>query len=142
LIYDDIKINEYNMCITQNIVFAKKTNKYIMLDVSGKQIGSEEFDDVFMFCSAQPTAFKKGEKWGFVRTDGTIAIEPRYIQAKSYCISLAPAFDGAKWGYVTSKGEWAIEPTFDDCNSFTDNGVAAVKEGDQWGYIQLYTYIQ
>lgn len=139
--YDDILINDYGVCISNDVIFAKENEKYIMLDNQGKQIGKLSFDSADMFAGTNPAAVKMNGKWGFVFADGTIAVEPKYEkQVKSYNLNLAPFFDGSKWGFMNGKGEIVIEPEFDECNPFTDNGISLVKQGEYYSYIKLIVY--
>lgn len=141
LIYDDIKLDEYDCCINNGIIFAKQDGKYIMLDNSGKRVGKLSFDDVQMFESDNPAAVKVNNKWGYVFKDGTYAVEPKYTKpVKSYSINIAPFYDGSKWGYMDSEGKTVIEPQFDDCFAFSDDGIAVVKQGESYSYIKLIVY--
>lgn len=139
--YDDIKIDEMSSCISNGVIFAKENNKYIMLNSSGERIGDLSFDDADMFKGTNPAAVKIDGKWGFVFADGKIAVEPKYeYEVKSYNLRLAPFCKNGKWGYMNEKGETTIEPKFDECTSFTDNGIAVVKENGFYSYIKLVVY--
>lgn len=142
-IYEDIKISENNICIQNGVVFAKRENKYVMLNALGNQIGKLEFEDACMFNGNEPAAVKINGKWGFVSADGIMSYEAQFQEAKSFGLGMAPVFDGLNWGYVAEregKLEYVIKAEFDDCKAFTENGYAAVKQGDLWGYIQLFIY--
>lgn len=39
-----------------------------------------------------------------------------------------------KWGYIDKQGKMVINPLFDSTESFAE-GLAAVRNGDKWGYI-------
>lgn len=139
--YDDIKIDEMNACISNGVIFAKENNKYVMLNSEGNQIGDLTFEDADMFKGSNPAAIKIDGKWGFVFADGTLAVEPKYEKAvKSYNLNLSPFYDGYKWGYMDQNGDTIIEPQFDDCTTFTDNGIATVKQNELYSYIQLVVY--
>ncbi len=135
--YDDIKLTDYGMCISNGVIFASKDGYYQMYDSSGNQIGTEQFEDVCMFASSQPAAVKQNGKWGFVKTDGTMFMEAQYKEVKSFSFNVAPYYEGGKWGYIDGYGNVVIEPEFDDCLQFSDYGIAPVKNGDSWGLIQL-----
>lgn len=135
--YDDIKLTDYGMCISNGVMFAKKDGTYIMLDNSGQQIGTQTFEDACMFAGNQPAAVKQNGKWGFVNADGTMFMEPQFEQVKSFSFNLAPYYAGGKWGYMDGYGNIVIAPEFDDCLQFCDYGIAPVKNGDSWGMIQL-----
>jgi hypothetical protein len=135
--YDDIKLTDYGMCVSNGVIFAKKDGVWIMLDVSGNRIGEEEFEDVCMFASDQPAAVKQNGKWGFVNADGTMFMEAKYDAVKSFSFNLAPYYEGGKWGFIDGYGNVVITPEFDDCLQFSDYGIAPVKNGNSWGMIQL-----
>lgn len=143
-IYTDIKLTDVNACIAYGVIFARKDDKYIMLDKSGNRIGELEFEDACMFADDNsPAAVKINGKWGFVNADGTMKYEPQFMGAGSFSLGMAPATNGLDWGYIAEKnGELAfvINPAFQECKPFTSNGCAAVRDGDTWGYILLFTY--
>ena len=75
------------------------------------------------------------ERYGYVRADGSWAINPRFKKAKEFQHGLAPAsLDGEHFGYIDLNGKFAIPPQFDDADTFS-NGLAAVKIGRQYGVI-------
>lgn len=142
LIYDDILLDEFDSCINGGVIFAKFNGKYIMIDAEGNQIGSQTFDDAYPFAAAAPAAVCVGGKWGFVDTEGNMVIEPQYEAAKSFNAGLGAVCVDGKWGYVNSGNTIRIEPQYQDCLPFAGSGIAAVKENDVWGYIQLLGYEQ
>lgn len=101
-------------------------------------IGSETFEEVKPF--GEYGAVKKGGVWGFIRSDGTWLIKPRYDDAYSFSCGLAPVLEDGKWGYIGEDGSVAIEFTFDEAISFNNVGCSAVKSGEKWKFIQLEEY--
>lgn len=140
LIYEDILLDEFDSCINGGVIFAKFNGKYIMLDAEGNQIGSQTFDDAYPFAAAAPAAVCIGGKWGFVDTEGNMVVEPQYEAAKSFNVGLGAVCVDGKWGYINSGNTIRIEPQYQDCLPFASCGIAAVKENDVWGYIQLLGY--
>lgn len=142
-VYEDIKIDpDWNICVKSGVIFARQNGKYIMLDTSGRQIGTEQFDDAKMFASAQPTAIRQGDKWGFVNTDGTLNGGVQYDEVGPFSLSLYEAEENGKWGYKTPSGEFVIAPQYDEAKPFAANGIAAVREGDTWKYITIKGFQQ
>lgn len=139
-IFSDVVRDEHNTCINNNVIFVKENGGYYMMDASGKRIGSEEFDEAEPFASTEPAAVCKNGKWGFVNGDGTMAMEFQYEQAGSFSCGLAAICENGKWGYISSDGTLMLKHQFDACKPFSSNGIAAIKEGDRWSYIQLYVY--
>ncbi len=137
-IYEDILIDRARgACIRNGVIFAKKNGKYIMLDASGVQIGTESFDDAKMFASEQPAAVKIGDKWGFVNADGTINGAVKYDEVESFSLGLYAASENEKWGYKNTAGEFVVAPNYDECKPFSANGIALVRIGQEWQYITI-----
>ncbi|MCE1182797.1 MAG: WG repeat-containing protein [Rhodocyclales bacterium] len=60
---------------------------------------------------------------------------PKYRNVKAYSEGLAPVQHGnGRRGFVNERQEWVIAPKFDDAQSF-QNGKAAVKQSNKWGFI-------
>lgn len=78
--------------------------------------------------------------YGYVDSDGNIAVEPTYSDAWGFSEDLAaamlPGSDG--YGYIDRHSEWIIEPQFADARPFSE-GVAAVQftSTQTWGYVDV-----
>ena len=81
--------------------------------------------------------FSHGGAWGFLNTDGSIAIEAKFERAGPFGqnVDLAPARLEGRWGYIRRDGEFAIPPQFDNARSFYRQRIAAVQAGTKWGLI-------
>ncbi len=105
---------------------------------------------------------KLNGKYGYIDSNGTIKIAPKYNRVGSFHYNLAPAsiggvekidtfnkfngqmigdhwaiakvMKGDKWGFIDTAGRFVIKPIYEHCFDFT-NGIAAVREGDKCGYI-------
>lgn len=135
--YDGVVTDEFNLCSRRGVVFAKQGAQVVMLDLKGQKIGSAVFENAMPFAAAEPAAVKHGGKWGFVDEKGKLVVDYRYDGAGSFSQGLAPVCINGKWGYIDSKGRQAIQPQFDDAKVFADNGIAAVRAGNSWQYIEL-----
>jgi hypothetical protein len=52
------------------------------------------------------------------------------------CTVLLPS--GPKWGFVkATTGQWVVQPQYDAIGMFEENGLAAVKIDNKWGFIDL-----
>lgn len=139
-IYDDIKIDELNCCTRCNIIFAKKSGKYLMLNNEGKELTEPKFDDVDFFMShSQYAAVKIDDKWGFININGDFIVKPKYDGAGSFSCGLAPVMIDDKWGYIDVNENIIIEPQFEEAKSFSNKGVASVKQS-YWYLITLQYY--
>lgn len=82
-------------------------------------------------------------RWGFIRQDGTFAIEPQFIEAFDFSEGLAafrvrdPNTDDQRlwrYGYIDRTGAVAIQPQFDAAFDFSE-GIARVFVAGRKGFI-------
>ena len=141
-LFEDILRDEFNACICNGVIFAKKDGKYYMLDGEGNRITEAGFDNAYPFVGDEPAAVCVGGKWGFVDNEGNMVIEPQYENAKSFHIGLGAVCKEGLWGYVNTDNQMRIECQYRDCLPFSENGVTAVREDDEtWTYIKLLSYM-
>ncbi len=74
-------------------------------------------------------------RWGFLDSDGHLAIKPVFERVEAFHHGLAAARDGDKWGYVDRQGRWAVQPRFDLAGAFTSVGLALVREDERLSFI-------
>lgn len=55
---------------------------------------------------------KKSGKWGYVDTNGSFVIEPRFDEANPFSEGLAAVNIGEKWGYINHEGIVVIKPKY------------------------------
>jgi hypothetical protein len=63
-------------------------------------------------------AMQVAGKWGFLNTEGDMAIQPRYDAVSPFNSGLAAVRVGALWGFIDTAGDMVIEPRFGDGGSF------------------------
>lgn len=63
--YVDVARNRYDYVMTAGRIVAADGQGYLLLDQDLNPVGEQHYDEIKAFESEQPTAFKKGEKWGF-----------------------------------------------------------------------------
>ena len=76
--------------------------------------------------------------YGFVGVNGATVIEPRFGDAADFSEKLAAArlpAPGSKWGYIGGSGDFTIAPRFDEQPGAFSEGLASVKVGGRFGYI-------
>lgn len=139
-IFDDILLDEFETCINNGVIFAKRDGKYFMLNSNGEQISEQGFDAAYPFVTNEPAAVCLNGKWGFVNADGIMVIDPQYENAKSFSNGLAPVYEDGSWGYINSSNIYRISRQFYDCLPFSENGIAAVREAEKWSYIKLLSF--
>lgn len=75
-----------------------------------------------------------GGLWGYIRRDGSYAIEPQFEQAYGFSDGLAGVVIGGKRGFVSDDGQLAIPAEFEDFWRH-DGGIVPVRKGGKWGVI-------
>jgi hypothetical protein len=78
----------------------------------------------------------KKDKWGFVDTEGNVAVAPQFNGVGNFHKGLAWARNEAGLiGYINPAGDWVIKPGFSAVKDFdAESGLALVKEST-WMYI-------
>lgn len=140
-IYSDILRDEGNICSSRGVIWAQNDQaQYTMLDLSGKPITSDTFEDARPFVD-DLAAVKKGGKWGFVNLSGKVVIDFLFDNAHSFSsIGVAPISIGGRWGYIDKNAAVVIVCQFDEAFPFDSTGVAVVKHGRLFRLIRLLRY--
>ncbi len=73
------------------------------------------------------TPIKLRKKWGFIDTNGNLAIKPRFEYAKPFSFGTSAVCLNGKWGFINSKGIFVIKPQYADCTSFMKHSQALAK---------------
>lgn len=105
----------------------------LYLTTTGEEIKVEGATKLGNFENGFAYAFK-GEKVGFVNSDGKWVVEPIYTKVHHFHDGLAQVRLGTVWGFVDAQGKEVIAPQFDDLGDFK-NGFAPAKKGAVWGII-------
>ena len=134
--YDEIMTDELGRCYAQGAVFARSGDEVRMI------VGGVELPEAYQ--EARPfedgyAAVKRGGKWGFVDTTGTVVIECQFDDALSFGQHLAAVKIDGLWGYIATSGGVVIEPAFLCAKSFSA-GSAPVLTEDGWQFITLLEY--
>lgn len=124
--FDDILLDCYGHCSSQNIFWAKKNGKFYMYDNKGNQISDIGYDNAHMFVSDEPTAVESDGKWGFVSIKGEKVTDFVYEDAKPFNYGYAPVNIEEKWGCIDINGTVLIEPQFSDMTSFYPDGFSII----------------
>ncbi len=135
--FSDVVLNEFDECAAKGFIFAKVGDKYYIYDLNAKRIGDFACDGAKAFVDDY-AAFKIGDQWGFVGTDGEILIEPQYEDAKSFSNSMGAVKTGAGWVFINPKNEIVIQEIFEDVDYLNDKGICFVKTGGYWSYLKMY----
>lgn len=137
--YRDVARNSMDVCSAVGLcVVADEKGYYIVDAVSLQPVSEQVYEELKAFESAQPTAYRSGDKWGFVNNKGEIFIEAAYEDAKSFMNGYAAVRKDGLWGYIDRHGTMIIEPQFQDALPVMNNGVAYVQDADgYWDSVRI-----
>ncbi len=79
-------------------------------------------------------------QWGFVSSEGRIAVVPAYDGADDFSEGRAAVQVGLDWGYIDEGGNVAVAPQYRIAGRFSE-GLAAVRGSDlaaQYGFIDIF----
>ncbi len=136
-VFSDVALNEFDECAARGFIIAKTGDKYRIYDLELNQISGFACDEAKPFVDDY-AAFKKGDLWGFVGTDGKVIIEPKYEDAKSFSNGIGAVKSSGGWNYINAENEIVIQETFEDVSYLNDNGICFVKSDGYWSYLKMY----
>lgn len=137
-VYEDVALDEKQMAYRNERLFVKSGNSYIMLDGSGRQIGSEAYEDVKIFYENTYAAVKKNGKWGFIDKSGDWFLESCYEDARSFQNGFAAVQMDGLWGFINMEKELCIPCQFVQVKDFTASGTVPVRKNLTWSVLLLY----
>lgn len=120
-----------------------QSGRWGFVDESGKFAINPQYDNVGGFTRFGLAAIQSGGKWGFINSVGNVIIVPEFDE-----LGFRPALygwgdrrfipvrKGNLWGYLDLEEERVtIHPQFNGAMIFGTEGLASVKIGDKWGFI-------
>lgn len=138
--FDRIAVDELDIGVRQKCFFGKRNEQYNLYRTNGEQIGGGSFQEVVPFNEASYAAVQIGERWGFIDTEGNVAIEAQYEEARSFSNGFAAVKKDGKWGFINEKNEICIEPVFSEAKDFNTKGNVFVKNNGVWSLLSLYCF--
>lgn len=133
--FDDIKLLGSGEYASNDIMVASVDGKYGIYDESGTSECDFTAADMDISMGGK-IAYKDSKgKWGFVNSDGKIAIEPKFDEAMSFSNGLAAVRSGDKWGFINESGEVVIDYKYSEGGYFTNDGVCFVGLSDEQMYM-------
>ncbi len=127
---------EYAASFSDGIACVKKNGDYGAIDTEGNFVIEPQFDDIFTFNPAGYAKVRIGRKYGYVDKQGVYKINPRFTDIGDFTaerLIFAQRSDG-KYGFTDENGKFVIQPEYDGAGNFSC-GLAPVKVGEVWGYI-------
>lgn len=73
--------------------------------------------------------------YGYIKPNGTLVIEPKYVHAYPFVGGVAVVECKGKYGIIDHLGNWVIEPKFDSILANFDDELLGVEHKGKWGYI-------
>ena len=135
-VYEDIIRDEYGIASKQKVVLVQENDGYRIVNAKGENVGDLFFNDAKAFPKDGYAAVCQNGQWGFVDKEGTLMIDYRFEDARSFCNGYAAVCQNGQWGFVDVSGVMVIQPEFEMVTDMTTWGTAAVCK-DSWRLIQL-----
>jgi hypothetical protein len=131
--YDDA--NEFS----NGYAAVKSGNQYFILNTKGEESAVQGSDilDIKLFTEGLAPFKSINKLYGFMGTDGKIAIQAQFESVGYFNIGLAWAkTNSGVIGYINPKGEWVISAQFSTAKNFdAESGLARIKIGEKWAYV-------
>ncbi len=138
--YTDVLQDEKGIVYRNNRLFVGLGGNYYMIDSTGQKITSTAYENADIFHGDGYAAVQINGLWGFVDSDGSLAIDPQYEEAKSFSNGYAAVKVDGLWGFIDPENNFIIEPQFDGAKDFSTAGTVFVEENDAWRLLILYKY--
>lgn len=135
-VFEEIKRNNLEECITNDVIFVKQEKKWHLINKEGKRLSEFTCDDLNIAYGSDLFAFKEGNKWGFADYTGKIVIHPQYDDARAFCNGYAGVKKKGKWGFIDSNNVYQMSGEYEDVMYFTDKGTCFVKRDGLWRMIK------
>ena len=71
-------------------------------------------------------------KLGYINYQGTVVVQPIYINGGEFSEGLAPVRKDGLFGYINANGEFAISPQFEFATGFTEGFAIVYKDGKSY----------
>lgn len=109
-----------------------KTNKDIQI------VDNNLYDDIFKcnyYGKEELYILKNNNKFGLANQEGVI-FAPKFSEIEKDCSAkLFWIKSNGKYGFINKKGEEIVSPIYDEVKSFSHSHLAAVRNGNKWGYV-------
>lgn len=135
--YDNIPLNSQDCCAVDGVCVVADSKGYYILNTENLEpVSIEYYEELKAFECMQPTSYRKGDKWGFVNSQGEIYIEAEYEDAMPFVNGYAAIKRNGLWGYIDKENNMVVEPMFQKALNVLPSGFAYVQnELGYWDYI-------
>lgn len=125
--------------VEPSLVWVKRGRRYGLAKIAGEHAGrlliEPELDEIGNFENGVAIA-RRGERMGFLATDGRWRVAPRWDEVSPYSHGRAVVKLDGKFGFIDESGAVIMEPQFDEVDDFTSMGVARVRNANLCGLIR------
>lgn len=125
--FDEIVLDDMGNYTTNNSMIAKVGGVYGLYDEEFQLKSEFQFSEVDILTKDEMIAVAQDGKWGFVKSDGNIFVEPAYEEARSFSNGLAAVKKDGKWGFIDEEGNLVIECQFSDAGYMSAEGICPVR---------------
>ena len=119
--FEDVRISENGSFLNKDVLLVKQGGAWRITDMTGTPVSDFSCEDIDIN-AGQPIAFLKNGKWGFVKADGTVFMEPRFERARSYSGGVAAVCENGLWGFIDPYGRQVVPCTLKDVGYFNSAG--------------------
>ena len=91
-------------------------------------------DGRFPFAENVGTWPFRSRRWGYLDTEGRVAVEPQFRLASGFAEGRAAVVVDDRYGYIDTTGALVIPPQFGRAGSFSE-ARAPVRRDGQWGFV-------
>ena len=125
--------------VEPSLMWVKRGRCYGLARIAGDHAGrlliEPDLHEVGNFANGLAIA-RRGEAMGFLATDGSWRVAPRWNEVSPYSHGRAVVKLRGKFGCIDESGAVIVEPQFDEADDFTSAGVARVRNSSLCGLIR------
>ena len=118
---------------------AQRGGDFYILNKNGEEtkVKATNVNDIKAFSEGLAPFYTKDKFSGFINTDGTVAINAKFVTVGYFVDGLAWAkTKDKKVGFIDKNGEWVIKPSFLAAKDFDPvSGLARIKSETSWAYV-------
>lgn len=134
-LYDTIMMNRNKIMNEFGVIWAKKDNKWVLLDEQLKEIAIPYVKQVKRFASTAPTAVELENGWGFLTIKGTVLNNQRFLDAQPFYNGKAFVKNKKnQWVLISENFEFGKTVLAKNVSVIHSSGVAKVVDLDNQSY--------
>lgn len=118
--FSDVAVNSLKNAFSGGHAMVKDSNGWYLIDTKGNRLN----DQIYAAAKApeSPNGYiavgNSNGKWGFADLDGTLVIDYKYDDARSFSDGVAAVCVGETWTYISALGKTVIDYSLDDAQPF------------------------